>query len=368
MMEIDGSYGEGGGQILRTSIALSAISGKAVTIENIRANRRTPGLSAQHLEAVRGVAMLTDAEVGGLALGSTEVFFAPREIKSGEYKLDIGTAGSIPLLLQCLMLAAIYADGPVCLKIRGGTDIRWSPSIDYVRYVMLPVVAKMGYDVQIDIVKRGYYPRGGGMVKAVIRPPTELRGVVLKSSRKIEIKGISTCRRSKNWESRNPIGISTCRRSKNWESRNPIGISTCSGLPEHVAVRQAMSARSVLVEEGYDARISTEVSATGESTGSGITLWHDGIGVCAIGERGKPAETVGREAAKSLLIDLKCGAAIDTHLSDQLIPYMALAKGECSFTTRVLTPHTKTNIWVTRQFFDVQFDIDEYELVRITKR
>ncbi len=334
MIEIDGSYGEGGGQILRTSIALSAVCGKAVTIRNIRANRRTPGLSAQHLEAVRGVAILTDAEVKGLALGSTEVFFAPNEIKSGEYRLDIGTAGSIPLLLQCLMPAAMYADGPVCLEIKGGTDVRWSPSIDYMRHVMLPTIAKMGYDAQIDIIKRGYYPRGGGMVKAVIRPSTKLKGVALEPPREIEIKGISHCSR----------------------------------LPEHVAVRQAKSARSVLTKEGYDVQISIEASTTGESTGSGITLWCDGIGGCAIGERGKPAEAVGREATKSLLIGLKCGEAIDAHLSDQLIPYMALANGECSFTTRTLTPHTKTNIWVTRQFFDVQFDVREDKLVRITKK
>lgn len=332
MVEIDGSYGEGGGQILRTSIALSAVSGKPVTIRNIRANRRTPGLSAQHLEAVRGVAILTDAEVRGLSLGSTEVFFAPREIKSGEYRIDIGTAGSISLLLQCLMPAAIYADGPICLKIKGGTDVRWAPSIDYMRHVMLPTIAQMGYDAQIELIRRGYYPRGGGMVEAVIYP-SKLKGVVLESSKEIKIKGISHCSR----------------------------------LPEHVAVRQAESTRQVLNEEGYDAQISIEVSDY-ESTGSGITLWCNGIGVCALGERGKPAEIVGREAAESLLTELKCGEACDTHLSDQLIPYMALANGKCSFTTRILTLHTKTNIWATRQFFDVQFDVCEDKLVRITKR
>ena len=161
MLEIDGSYGEGGGQILRTSIALSAVTGRPVYIKNIRAKRPNPGLAAQHLESVRCIALLTDADISGLKLGSTELTFYPKEVKSGEYHIDIGTAGSITLFLQCLMPMAMRIKDAISINIRGGTDVAWSPPIDYLRYVMLPTIAKMGYDAHIDLIGRGYYPRGG---------------------------------------------------------------------------------------------------------------------------------------------------------------------------------------------------------------
>lgn len=332
MLEIDGSYGEGGGQILRTAVALAALTRKSVKIKNIRANRPKPGLAPQHMEAVRCMASLTDADVSGLALGSTEITFAPKGIKGGKHEIDIGTAGSIPLLLQCIMPAATRAKSALSLSIKGGTDVRWAPSIDYLRYVFLPAIAKMGYDADIEVVRRGYYPRGGGLVRATIHP-SKLKGVEFTRPEKILIKGISHS----------------------------------SHLPEHVATRQAASARQILSDAGYDASISVETNNY-ESTGSGITLWCDNIGGCAIGERGKPAEKVGREVAKSLLMELNSGASVDVHLADQLIPYMALADGMASITTREDTVHTKTNIWVVEQFLDVEFGVQENELVHLVKR
>jgi len=275
---------------------------------------------------------LTDADVSGLTLGSTEVTFAPKGIKGGKHDIDIGTAGSIPLLLQCIMPAATRAENDLFLSIRGGTDVRWSPSIDYLRYVFLPAIAKMGYSAEVEVVRRGYYPRGGGLVKVTIHP-AKLRGVVFTPPERILIKGISHSSR----------------------------------LPEHVATRQAESARHVLSSAGYDASISVEINNY-ESTGSGITLWCDNIGGCAIGERGKPAEKVGEEAAESLLAELSSGASVDVHLVDQLIPYTALAEGRASVNTRELTVHTKTNIWVVEQFLDVEFDVQENELVQLVKR
>ncbi|MDI6888853.1 MAG: RNA 3'-terminal phosphate cyclase [Methanocellales archaeon] len=332
MLEIDGSYGEGGGQILRTAVALAALTGRETKIKNIRAGRPKPGLAPQHLEAVRCVSSLTDADVRGLTLGSTEVTFAPKGIKGGKHEIDIGTAGSIPLLLQCIMPAATRAENTLFLSIKGGTDVRWAPSIDYLRHVFLPAIAKMGYDAEVEVVRRGYYPRGRGLVKATIRP-SKLRGIVFTPPEEILIKGISHSSR----------------------------------LPEHVALRQATSARQILSGAGYDASISAEIKNY-ESTGSGITLWCDNIGGCAIGERGKPAEEVGREAAEPLLMELSSGASVDVHLADQLIPYMALAEGKSSVTTRELTVHTKTNIWVVEQFLDVEFDVQENELVQLVKK
>ncbi|MBC2762112.1 MAG: RNA 3'-terminal phosphate cyclase, partial [ANME-2 cluster archaeon] len=173
MINIDGSYGEGGGQIIRTAVALSAVTGTDVTISNIRSNRPKSGLKAQHMSAIRTAADMTGARISGLKSGSTELTFSPGVstsggIPGGYYKIDIGTAGSITLLLQCLMPIALAAQEPVSLDITGGTDVAWSPPIDYMAHVLLPVLETMGLKCNIKLQRRGYYPRGGGRVAAII--------------------------------------------------------------------------------------------------------------------------------------------------------------------------------------------------------
>jgi RNA 3'-terminal phosphate cyclase (ATP) len=321
-MRLDGSYGEGGGQILRTAVALSAVTGKPVEIHSIRKMRPKPGLAAQHVKAIETVSSICDAEVEGCSLHSTYLSFKPAKIKGGTYDIDIGTAGSITLLLQCLMPAAMHAPSPVKLTIKGGTDVAWSPPIDYLRYVTLGALSRMGYECQLRLVRRGYYPRGGGCVEAIISPST------LK----------------KTSFDKNQCNIVE-------------GISHSLGLPAHVAQRQASSAEKILREEGYNTSISLEIK-DGISTGSGITLWCGTAGGSSLGKPGLRAEKVGNTAAVSILRELKPGAGVDIYLADQLIPYLALARGS-SFTTRVLTPHAKTNIWVTEQFLDVKFKIEE---------
>ncbi|MBU4373246.1 MAG: RNA 3'-terminal phosphate cyclase [Euryarchaeota archaeon] len=323
-MELDGSYGEGGGQILRTAVALSAVTGKTLEINNIRRTRPKPGLAAQHVKAVESLASICNAEVDGCKLLSTNLSFKPGKIKGGVYEIDIGTAGSISLFLQCLMPAAVHAPETVMIKITGGTDVLWSPSIDYLRFVTMGALSQMGYHCELNLIRRGYYPRGGGCVEAVINP-----SVLKKTS-------FDT----------NPCSFVQ-------------GISHSSGLPAHVAERQAASAEKLLREEGYDTRISLEVKDY-PSTGSGITLWCGTLGGSALGKPGLRAEKVGSNAAEAILPELKSGAGVDVYLADQLIPYIALAGGG-SFTTRVITPHTKTNIWVTEQFLDVKFKIEELE-------
>jgi RNA 3'-terminal phosphate cyclase (ATP) len=321
-MRLDGSYGEGGGQILRTAVALSAVTGKPVEIYNIRKMRPKPGLAAQHVKAIETVSSICDAEVEGCSLHSTYLSFKPAKIKGGTYDIDIGTAGSIALLLQCLMPAAIHAPSPVKLTITGGTDVAWSPTIDYLRYVTLGALSRMGYECELRLVRRGYYPRGGGCVEAIINPST-LR---------------------KTSFDKNQCNIVE-------------GISHSSGLPAHVVQRQATSAEKILREEGYNTSIPLEIKDE-TSTGSGITLWCGAAGGSSLGKPGLRAEKVGSIAAVSILRELKPGAGVDIYLADQLIPYLALARGG-SFTTRVLTPHAKTNIWVTEQFLDVKFKIEE---------
>ena len=327
-MKLDGSYGEGGGQILRTAVALSAVTGKPLEINNIRRTRPKPGLAAQHVKAVESLASICEAEVAGCELRSTDLIFRPGKIKGGTYEIDIGTAGSISLFLQCLMPAAMHAPLTLRIKITGGTDVQWSPSIDYQRLVTLGALSRMGYECGLMLIRRGYYPRGGGCVEAIINPSS-----LKKAS----------------------FDSNTCSLVK--------GISHSSNLPSHVVERQAASARETLQDAGYNSRISLETPYlnTGHpSTGSGITLWCGTLGGSALGKPGLRAEKVGESAAGAIISELKSGAGVDIYLADQLIPYLALAGGG-SFTTRVITPHTKTNIWVTEQFLDVKFRIEELE-------
>jgi len=321
-VKLDGSYGEGGGQILRTAVALSAVTGEPVEVYNIRKMRPKPGLAAQHVRAIESVATICDAEVVGCSLHSTSLSFRPGKIKGGMYDIDIGTAGSITLLLQCLMPVALKAPSSIRLKVTGGTDVSWSPPIDYLRFVTLGALERMMYSCDILLIRRGYYPRGGGYVEVTINPSVLRRADFEKN---------------------------VC---------NVIqGISHSSGLPAHVVQRQAASAEKVLNNEGYETRLSFEVRNE-VSTGSGITLWCGTEGGSALGRPGLRAEKVGGDAAESILAELKSGAGVDIYLADQLIPYMALAGGG-SLVTRTITPHARTNIWVTEQLLNMKFSIQE---------
>lgn len=340
MIEIDGSYGEGGGQLVRTAVALSAVTGKAVKIRNIRKNRPGPGLRPQHLKTLETAARICKARASGLFLGSTEFSFVPVEILGGKYEVDIGTAGSITLLLQCLMPALPFAKGKVELRVRGGTDVAWAPSIDYFRHVTFPALEQMSYSGSITLKERGYYPKGGGVISAFFEP-CKLRGFHFRTEE--GQKGI------------NEGG----KRNKIRKRKEISGVSHASNLPVHVPLRQAEAAKDKLFDEGYLAEIKIQCLEA-FSTGSGITLWTDFYGGSALGKKGFPAEKVGLQAAEEILKEIRNFASVDVHLADQLIPYMALA-GNSSYTVRELSLHTATNIWVTEQFLNVKFRIEEKE-------
>jgi RNA 3'-terminal phosphate cyclase (ATP) len=321
MLEIDGSYGEGGGQLVRTAVALSAVTGREIRVTKIRKNRQNPGLKQQHLKALETAARICEARVSGLFPGSTELSFAPVEIKGGKYDIDIGTAGSITLFLQCLMPALPFAKEKVELTIRGGTDVAWAPTMDYLQQVTFKALGRLGYTGRAVLKEHGYYPKGGGRVSAFFEP-CRLQGFhFLKEEEEIR------------------------------------GISHASNLPAHVPLRQAEAARIRLHEAGYPSQIKTK-SFEAFSTGSGITLWAGFLGGSALGERGLPAEKVGKHAAEEIISEMRAGNSVDIHLADQLIPYMALA-GNSSYTVRELSLHTATNIWITEQFLDVKFKIEE---------
>ncbi len=327
MLRIDGSYGEGGGQVLRTALALSAITGRAVEVVNIRANRPKPGLATQHMHGIKALARLCNARVEGAEVGSTRVYFEPGEITPQRLRIDIGTAGSVSLILQVLLLPCAFAKSEVLLEIKGGTNVRWSPPIDFVKHVLLPVVAKLGFSAEVEILARGYYPKGGGKVKVKVKPVKKLKGMALLQRGKF-------------------LGVR--------------GIAHASNLPRHVIEREAKAASELLAE--YNPEIALE-ERRDFSTGTGIALWamyeNTRLGASALGERGKPAEQVGEEAARALLVEIESGACVDTHLADQLVPFLALAEGRSAFTVRELTGHLKTNIFVTEQILGTRFEIRE---------
>lgn len=329
MMEIDGSYGEGGGQIVRTAVALAAVTGTPIRVTKIRQGRPKPGLAAQHAQALLALAGICSANTKGISPGSSEITFEPGQIMGGEYRVDIGTAGSITLLIQCLLPAMIKAEGATTLIITGGTDVRWSPTIDYFKSVFLPALSKFGVQVRLECKHRGYYPRGGGLVILTVDPGRP----------------------------------KTAYLEAETEERDLIeGISHCSNLPDHVARRQAESATSALKDAGYESKVDLQVLKE-TSTGSGITLWSGYKGGCALGERGIRAEDVGKAAAYELIAELKTPASVDIHLADQLIPYLALAGG--SYTVRQISKHTSTNIWTASQLLDTKINVKDVGVLRI---
>ncbi len=325
-VKIDGSFGEGGGQILRTAIALSCITGIPVEVYNIRANRPRPGLSMQHLKGIEAAKLLSNAEVKGLKIGSTKIFFAPKEIRGGDYRIDIKTAGSISLVLQVLIPVGMAAESPVTLTVTGGTDVRWSPPVDYLKNVTLRGVREMGGKADLRLVQRGYYPEGGGIVSVRVEP-SKLKGRIFEAKKVREIRGVSHC----------------------------------SNLPEHVAKRQAASAKNRL-EELQEVSVNIDVEVwKSVSTGSGITLWCDSIlaGGSSLGEKGKRAEVVGREAADQIIYSVKSGAALDEWAGDQMMVFAALAGGKTAYTVSKVTRHQISNAYVINSFFDGCVNVDE---------
>jgi len=331
VVKIDGSYGEGGGQILRTAVALSCITGIPVEVVNIRANRPRPGLAMQHMKGIEAAKLLSSAEVEGLKKGSTRILFKPGRVRGGKLRVDIGTAGSISLVLQVLIPVAMSAEKETELTITGGTDVKWSPPVDYLKHVTLKAVERMGGVSELRVLERGYYPEGGGKVFARIEP-SKLSAVVFEEVEKGEV-----------------------------EVR---GISHCSNLPRHVAERQARSAVSVLskyVKKVGDVEVEVR---RGRSTGSGITLWCNApIGGSALGEKGKRAEIVGEEAAKALLRGLEAKAGVDEWAGDQLMVFAALARGVTRYRVSRVTKHQISNAYVINCFFEDCVSIDERERV-----
>ena len=328
MIEIDGAHGEGGGQLVRNAAALAAVTGKPVRVTNIRAKRPNPGLAAQHVVALKAVSAVANAQIEGLQLGSRQIVVRPGTLAGGKHRFDVGTAGSVTLVLQACLPPALLAPAPTELYLIGGTDVKWSPPLDYFRFVFLPLLERMGGHVEVEVLKRGYYPRGGGEIRVKVTPTSGLRPLAVE-----------------------PPGV----------LRRVRGIAHAANLPEHVPQRMKQSAarRFVAIAE---AKIQEQVlgAEAGVGPGGALVLWteHENtvLGASALAERGTPAEDVGQSAADELVSDLKAHASLDVHASDQVLIYGALARGESRFSAREVTGHALTTMWLLEAFLAVKFE------------
>ena len=325
MLTIDGRYGEGGGQILRTSICLSALTDTPCTITNIRANRPTPGLKAQHLMGLKAAAEICRAQTKGFNLGSTTVAFTPGKIKGGDYTIEVGTAGSVTLILQVLVPICLHAEDTVTLTITGGTDVKWSPSASYFEHVFCSFLKKMNVNIQFTVKKYGFYPKGGGTVKVVVSPWEEKKPLYILergSITKIDINSVASV---------------ALKKARVAERQSEAFLSTYSQYPGHVK------------------NLYVDTYNPGSSFCAHAHCENSVLGVDSLGERGKPAEKVGEEAASLLKKEIASGHALDVHMGDQIIPYLALAGGEVSVSS--ISEHTKTSIWVCQQFLDTEISV-----------
>lgn len=329
MIEVDGSMMEGGGQLLRMATAYSATSGEPIHVTDIRAGRSDPGLKPQHLTTLQAAAEMCGAVLTGARPGSREIWFKPGTIRGGEYSFDIGTAGSVTLLLQCLTPMAAFADGPIKLNVIGGTAVRWSPPTMFMEKVVWRAFKAMGIDCRLKVLRHGFYPKGGGQVEVYIEPVERLTPLRVDQQPVKEVYGLSVCGR----------------------------------LPEHVALRQAKAAQDALKRVRLKPRmdaIALEGRDLPLSPGSFICLWADTgyLGACCLGERGKPSEKVGSEAAETMINLVVAGKQVDPHTADHLILPMSLAAGDSSFTTCEITLHTLTAIRLAETFTEARFNVD----------
>lgn len=344
MLEINGSFGEGGGQILRTALSLSCNLKKPFRIFRIRANRKNPGLSPQHITCVRAAQLISGAEVKGDSIGSSELVFIPGNVQSGHYKFDIGTAGSTSLVLLTVLLPLCLivpmtrdrfrVDDESEITITGGTHVPWSPSFHYLKDVFLPFLKTLGVDAQLYIEKWGFYPKGGGIIRASIKPIKSLLPV------KLEKRG---------------------------DLKTLKGLSAVGNLPLSIAERQKTSALKILKSSSLNADIEClSVPCIGKGTFFFLVNEFKNTatsiaGFSSLGKIGKKAEDVGKDAAEELVSFLSGSAAVEKRLADQVVPFLALSNGKSSFTTSEITKHLLTNIWVVKKFLDVKVEVSGKE-------
>jgi RNA 3'-terminal phosphate cyclase (ATP) len=322
MLELDGSFGEGGGQILRTSLALALLTGRAFHLRNVRAGRARPGLQPQHLMSVRAAATIGQAQLRGASLHSTDLVFEPGAVRAGKYRFDVGTAGSTGLVLHTLCLPlALCGHTPSELILVGGTHVSTSPCFHFLDTTWRRYLELCGLRISLRMNRPGFYPRGGGVVETAIEPCAGLHGIHLGARAPVEAGGFSAV----------------------------------AGLDESIARRQARRATHRLQQQGLKVRLREESWEGGPGTVLAVELDTAPVPTLffALGARGKPAEQVADEAVDQTLAYLHSGdALVDAHSADQLVLPLALARGGSEYRVAEVTRHLTTNISVIRRFLD----------------
>lgn len=356
MIKLDGSYGEGGGSLVRTALALSTLTGQEFQVRNIRSNRPNPGLKAQHLQAIEALKKICNAKTNEIKLGSTNLHFIPGKIKSGIYEIDIGTAGSISLLLQALTLPCLFAPRKMTLKIKGGTCGKGQASVDYLQNVFLPHLQKFGEKIELKVIRRGYYPKGGGEVSLEITPRFKLKEFnnfqALTEELKLKTAKINLLKQGVLEQIRGIINLSRELEEKEVGER----------------IKNAASNKLKKYAVPINMRIDYVQS---RCVGGEIVLWalfsqerkidFDNpviLGSDTLIEPRKSAEEVGKEAAQKLSEEIDSETAADEHLADQLISYMGLLESSKIMAKKV-SKHAETNIYVVEKFLPVQFNVDK---------
>lgn len=348
MLHIDGSYGEGGGQILRTSLSLAAITGQPIRIDRIRAKREKPGLAIQHLTGVRAAAALCEAKVTGDYVGSTQLEFIPSQpVQAGQYTFDVaqtvgtGSAGAVTLILQTILLPLALVKGGSVVILKGGTFVAWSPPASYIEQVYLPVLQQMGVQATVKLAAWGWYPRGGGELNLQVSG----NGAGIGSLNSIQLLERGILRQVK-------------------------GLAIVTELPSHIPQRMASRAQNLLEQAQLKAQVQPR-RERGVGPGAGIFLTaeyeHSRAGFGAVGKIGLPAEEVAAIAAQEFLEFHENGAPVDVHLADQLLLPAALASEPSQYRVAEISTHLTTNAWVIEQFGLANIAIDQNtQLVTVT--
>ncbi len=321
VVQIDGSYGEGGGQILRTALTLSMVTKTPFELINIRAKRPKPGLRPQHLTCVKAAQKICGAQVEGAKVGSQCLSFVPGELRPGHYFFDIGTAGATSLVFQTIGPALALASGPSKIVLKGGTHVPHAPSFHYLAEIYAPIVKLLGFNFGLKLRRYGFYPAGGGEVVVEIAPATPPKPLMLLGP---------------------------------YKGKNVRVLSVVTeDLPAHIRTRQAKAASDYLLKAGFKPVVILE-KARAQSPGTfvfvSITEEVKRAGFISLGKKGKPAEKVAAEAVAEFLAFYRAGKAVDPYLADQLLLPLALRQVSFHFDVSRLTRHFFTNLWVIKYF------------------
>lgn len=329
MIVIDGRHGEGGGQILRSALSLSAITQQPFRIEHIRAKRKKPGLLRQHLASVQAAARISNAQVVGAQLGASTLEFVPQNIQPGEYRFAIGSAGSTGLVLQTILPILMQAQAPSTLTLEGGTHNPMAPPFDFLQRAFLPILARMGVQVALELVRPGFFPAGGGHIKVHIVPTQRLQALQLMARGK---------------------------------TQQVSAHAYIAGLPAHIAERELAIVKKKLNprDEHLHIRGLEGSAGPGNMLAVSIVAEHIEEVFCGFGEKGVSAESVATQVCREAQHYAESGAAVGEHLADQLLLPFALA-GEGAFTCSTLSEHTLTNIEVIQRFLACTIEVKSGE-------